>query len=297
MTISSLTEKKGRSSLVATAAICAALYAVANALTSFISTPFGIGEFRPGIVIPIFFAIVSGPLPAAIGASVGSFVGDMVSLVPEARSNIVWALAGGALGNFLGLLVLGWIFQKLKNWKGFIIGTTIGLVVGNVVASAGVVLTGLYILPASFTQLGFSTTYANGLFGLHGGVASLIFLGLFLFWFGTMFPFAVILDPILVRLARPYASRLSVSGDYPEIAEPNRKVVWTWSIIVALLVIGALLVALFSNSPIVAGDGGALAWEVLFIFSAIAVILVGAFLPQISRQKQEPKQKVTVSTR
>ena len=191
MTVSSLTEKKGRSSLVATAAMCAALYAVANALTSFISTPFGIGEFRPGIVIPIFFAIVSGPLPAAIGASVGSFVGDMISLVPEARSNIVWALAGGALGNFLGMLVLGWIFQKLKNWKGFIIGTTVGLFVGKCVASAGVVLTGLYILPASFTQLGFSKTYANGLFGLPGGVASLIFLGLFLFWFGTMFPFAM----------------------------------------------------------------------------------------------------------
>jgi len=273
--------------MVATAAICAALYAVTNAATSFLSTPFGIGEFRPGVVIPVFFALVSGPVPAAIGAAVGSFVGDMVSLVPEARSNVVWALAGGALGNFLGMFVLGWVFQKLKNWKGFVIGTTAGLFVGNIVASAGVVLTGLYILPASFTQLGIANK--NTLFGLPGGVASLIFLGLFLFWFGTMFPFAIILDPILVRLARPYASRLSLSGNYPEIDEPNRKVAWTWSIVVALLVIGALLVAIVSQTPGRLGAGTDLDWEILFIVSAIAVIFIGAFLPQISRpKKQEP---------
>ena len=282
----------GRSNLVATAAMCAALYAVANAATSFLSTPFGIGEFRPGIVIPVFFALVAGPLPAAIGAGVGSFIGDMVSLVPEARSNIIFALAGGALGNFLGLLVLGWVFQKLKNWKGFVIGTTAGLFVGNIVASAGVVLTGLYILPASFTEFGISNS--NGLFGLPGGVASLIFLGLFLFWFGTMFPFAIILDPILVRLARPYAARLSVNGDYPQIDEPNRKIVWTWSIVVALLVIGALLVAIYSSTPGRLGAGTNLDWEILFIVSSISVILVGAFLPQISRQGE--KQLVTAQS-
>ena len=93
-----------RAKLVASAAICAALYAIVNAATSFITTPFGLGEFRPGVVIPAFFAITAGPLPAALGAGIGSFIGDMVSLVPAGRSTFLWALLAGGTGNFLGFL-------------------------------------------------------------------------------------------------------------------------------------------------------------------------------------------------
>src|SRR5215467_5767946 len=96
--------KRSRSSLVSSAAICAALYAIVNIATSFIQTPFGLGEFRPGVVIPAFFAITAGPLPAALGAAVGSFVGDMVSLVPAGRSTFIWAVGAGGIGNFLGFL-------------------------------------------------------------------------------------------------------------------------------------------------------------------------------------------------
>ena len=254
-------KSSSRSKSIASAAICAALFAAVNAATSFVPTPFGVGEFRPGVVIPAFFAMVSGPLPAAIGAAVGSFIGDMVSLVPTGRSTFILALAAGGSGNFLGFLVLGWIYEKLRSWRGFVIGTTTGLFVGNFVAAAVVVL----ILSLSAPVLS----------------------GLLLFWFGTMFPFVIIIVPILLRFMRPYASQFSVGRPYPEVIEPNSKVVWSWSIVVALLVVAALLVALLTQSGYIAETGGSFAWESLFIISAIAVIAIGAFLPRLFPKKPQ----------
>lgn len=280
---------RNRSKTVATAAVCAALYAIANAMTSLISTPFGIGEFRPGVVIPVFFALVSGPIPAAIGAGVGSFIGDMFTLVPQGKSTVLWAIFGGGLGNFLGILALGWIYQKLKAWRGFIIGTTIGLFVGNLVAAAGVVFVGMYFLPTSAIN---PFPDMTGNLGLAGG----FLVGLLLFWFGTMFPFVVILDPPLVRIMRPYASQLSTSGTYPEISKPSNKVLWAWSLVVAALLLAALVIALFSGvtgiSDIVSGYGGTTDWAILFVISAIAVLAVGAFLPAARVKQQIPQSNV-----
>jgi hypothetical protein len=268
---------RSRSSMVASAAICAALYAIVNIATSFIHTPFGIGEFRPGVVIPAFFALVAGPIPAAIGAATGSFVGDMLSVVPGGSSTFLWAIAAGAPGNFLGFLALGLIYDKLKTWRGFIFGTTIGLFLGNLVAAAGVVLLGMFAVP-------YSTI--NPFPGMAGGLAGGILVGLVLFWFGTMFPFVIILVPPIVRIMRPYASALSVGRVYPDLREANRRILWGWSILVAVLVLAALTVAILSAIPgvnaIVSSHGGALDWELLFIISAASVLVVGALLPQIS---------------
>ncbi len=280
-------QTKSRSSLVSTAAICAALYAVVNIATSFIQTPFGVGEFRPGVVIPAFFAVTAGPLPAALGAAIGSFIGDMLSLVPAGKSTFLWAVGGGGIGNFLGFLALGWVYQKMKSWRGFVLGTTTGLFVGNLVAAVGVVFLGLLFLPLSALNPfpGMSSISAVGWV-----------IGLLLFWFGTMFPFVIILVPPLIRIMRPYASQLSVGREYPNLSEPNKKIVWTWSILVAILVLAGLAVALISGltgvKTVVSAFGGSVNWEVLFVFSAIAVLVIGAFLPQISpRPKMSTEQK------
>ncbi len=278
-----------RVKLIASAAVCAALYAIVNAATSFIRTPWGIGEFRPGVVIPAFFAITAGPIPAAIGAGVGSFVGDMVSVVPQGSSTFLWAIAAGAPGNFIGFLALGLVYEKMKKWKGFAFGTTIGLFLGNLVAAAFIVLTGMFFLPSSSI---------NPFPGMAGGLAGGIGIGLLLFWFGTMFPFVIILVPPLVRLLRPYASSLSMGREYPDLSEGSRKMIWAWSILVAVLVLAALGVALLSGVPginaIVSSKGGAGFWEGIFIVSAISVLIVGAFIPQIApprRTEQVPAQK------
>lgn len=257
-----------RSKFVATAAICAALYAVFDAATATLRTPWGIGEFRPGIVIPVFFAIVAGPIPAAIGAGVGSFIGDMVSLVPSGSSTPALAAIAGAPANFLGILLVGLIYQKFKTWKGFISGTTVGLFFGNLWAAVFVVWL--------------------------AGLSRSLILGLLLFWFGTMFPFAVILVPAMVRYLRPYASKLSSESEYPIITEPNRKLLWAWSITVAVLVLAAMGVLLVFQAGLVKGSGGPTAWELLFGVSAVGILVVGAFIPktaikQTSQQEIRPR--------
>ncbi len=250
---------RSRANLVASAAICAALYTVLNALTATVHTPWGVGEFRPGVVIPAFFAVVSGPLPAALGAAVGSFLGDMIALVPTGGTTPLLALVAGVPGNFVGFYILGWIFQKVRTWRGFIVGTTSGLFIGNLIAAVGVVL--------------------------FLGLSNALILGLVLFWFGTMFPFVVIFVPALVRFLRPYASGFSATGDYPVITEPNRKVLWGWSILVSALVLAALVVLLLGEAGIVENSGGAFAFEALFGVAAASVIIVGAFIPRFAPQK------------
>jgi hypothetical protein len=162
---------------------------------------------------------------------------------------------------------LGWVFQKIRNWKGFIVGTTTGLFFGNLFAAAGVV----FLL----------------------GLPSALIVGFLLFWFGTMFPFVIIFVPFLVRAMRPYASKLAGSRGYPEISEPNPKVLWGLSISVAGFVLAALLVALFSASSFVTTHGGALFWEALFVVSAASVILVSATLP--SRQHKLARSQARLS--
>lgn len=271
-----------RARLIASAAVCAALYAIVNAVTAFIRTPWGVGEFRPGVVIPAFFAITAGPLPAALGAGIGSFIGDMISLVPAGQSNFLWSIGAGLPGNFVGFLLLGYLYQKMKSWKGFVFGTTVGLFVGNLIAAFGVVLLGMFFLPPSTL---------NSFNGMNIGLASGIGIGLLLFWFGTMFPFVIILVPPLVRFLRPYASNLSIGREYPELSEGNRKLVWGWSILVSGLVLAALAVAILSGlagvKAIVSSDGGSLFWIAIFIISAISVLVMGAFIPQIA-----PSQKI-----
>ncbi len=246
---------------VTSTATCAALYAIVNILTAVIRTPWGIGEFRPGVVIPAFYALVFGPLPAALGAGIGSFIGDMLSLVGSGGSTPLLAIVAGGIGNFLGFLVLGWVYQKIKGWKGFILGTTSGLFVGNLWAGAAVVF--LLGLPAILT------------------------LGFLEFWFGTMFPFVVIFVPALLRAMRPYSSQLSANSSYPELVEPQKKVLWTWTILVSVLVLASLGVFLAFESSL--SSSFSIFWvEVLLIVSAISAIVMGAFIPNISRAKPVP---------
>lgn len=234
-----------------------------NALTATIHTPWGVGEFRPGVVIPGFFAVVSGPLPAALGAAVGSFMGDMIALVPTGGTTPLLALVAGAPANFAGFYIMGWVFQKMRTWRGFVVGTTSGLFIGNLIAAVGVVL----LL----------------------GLSNALIIGFLLFWFGTMFPFVVIFVPVLVRYLRPYASGFAATSDYPVITEPNRKLLWGWSILVSVLVLAAMGVLLLVEAGFVANNGGAFAFEVLFGVAAASVIVVGAFIPRFAPQTAKIK--------
>jgi hypothetical protein len=255
--------------LIAAAASCAALYAIVNILTSPIRTPWGVGEFRPGVVIPAFYALVFGPVPAAFGAGFGSFIGDMVSLVPGGASSPLLAIFAGGIGNFLGFLLLGWVYEKIKGWRGFIAGTTSGLFVGNLWAAGGVVL--LLHLPV------------------------ILVLGFLLFWFGTMFPFVIFFVPALVRAMRPYSSQISSRNSYPELVEPNKKILWGWTIAVTILVLASTVVIVGFQSSLVQGfttigsSSNSVTWiEILLVISAVSALVVGAFIPGAKQSEKVP---------
>lgn len=58
--------------------LCATLYASLIALTATIPTPWGVGHFRPAVVIPALFALIANPWIAAFGAALGTQIGSFI---------------------------------------------------------------------------------------------------------------------------------------------------------------------------------------------------------------------------
>lgn len=168
--------------------ISAALYATAIGITSPISTPWGVGQFRPGVVFPSIFAIVYGPFVGGLGAAIGTFVGDIVFLVPLNLTTPLLSLVAGVPGNFIGFYLMGWFMRKYRSWNGFVFGSFIALLVGNLVCAIGVV----GYLTLTLTWPGLS---ADALLGA--------VFGFTFFWLVTMIPFVVPLVPPLVKALQP----------------------------------------------------------------------------------------------
>ena len=175
---------------VTAAALCAALYAVAKAATAFIPTPWGIGQFAPGVVVPAFFTIVFGPLVGALGAGIGVFVGDLY-LSTFGLTNPFLSLIAGVPANFVGFYLLGWLMYKWGSWRLFLWASLAGLVIGNLIAASVVVF---YI-----------STFLGALWPLDVQLATTI--GFTLFWITTMLPFVLAIVPALVKTVSK--SRLS----------------------------------------------------------------------------------------
>jgi len=175
---------------ITAAALCAALYAVAKAATAFIPTPWGIGQFAPGVVVPAFFTIVFGPLVGALGAGIGVFVGDLY-LSTFGLTNPFLSLIAGVPANFVGFYLLGWLMYRWGSWRLFLWASLAGLVVGNLIAASVVVF---YI-----------STFLGALWPLDVQLATTI--GFTLFWITTMLPFVLAIVPALVKAVSK--SRLS----------------------------------------------------------------------------------------
>jgi uncharacterized membrane protein len=175
---------------VTAAALCAALYAVAKAVTAFIPTPWGIGQFAPGVVVPAFFTIIFGPLVGALGAGIGVFVGDLY-LSTFGLTNPFLSLIAGVPANFVGFYLLGWLMYKWGSWRLFLWASLAGLAVGNLIAASVVVL---YI-----------STFLGALWPFDVQLATTI--GFTLFWITTMLPFVLAIVPALVKVVSK--SRLS----------------------------------------------------------------------------------------
>lgn len=180
-------QRSSAASSLARMAICAALYAIVNGMTAVIGTPWGVGQFRPGVVVPAIFAITSGTMVGAVGAGVGSLVGDILFLVPLGQTNYLLAVAAGLPGNFLGFLLFGLIVNRYRSWSAYALGSAASLLIGNLIAAAGVMF------------LAFPNAAGNSFWM---GLA-----GFTLFWEFTMLPFMIVVVPIVLRTL--YANRTS----------------------------------------------------------------------------------------
>lgn len=195
-------EKTPRSLLLTLISVSAALYATATAVTSPIPTPWGVGNFRPGVLVPAFFAVVCGPWVGGAGAAIGCFVGDF-ALSMFGLTNPLLSLIAGVPGNFVAFYLLGWLVSRYRSWASFVASSFVALIVGNLIAASGVVAFFSFIVPdwASWT--------------ISVKLATLI--GLTFFWVTTMAIFVIPLTPVLVRSAKPVLSRIKVETKAPEM--------------------------------------------------------------------------------
>jgi hypothetical protein len=168
--------------------VSAALYALAIVPTSFIPTPWGVGNIRPGVLIPAFFAVVYGPLIGGVGAAIGCFVGDF-ALSFFGLTNPLLSLLAGVPGNFIGFYLLGWFAKKYRSWGSYVVTSFLSLLIGNAVCAIGVV--GFYstVIPV----------WSSWALEVKLGTI----FGLTFFWVATMIPFVIPLMPALIRAIKP----------------------------------------------------------------------------------------------
>jgi hypothetical protein len=168
---------------VVATALNAALYAVGAYATSYIPSPWGVGQFRPAVIVPALFATVFGPWAGGVGAALGTLIAD------SAKHGGLYfgSLLAAVPGNFVGFFLFGYILQKKFSWARFVTAANVTLVVANLIVAFLYVYVFklLYAQAAAFTQLTLDAL-------------TVLSLGLTLFWFVTMLPFVLLVTPPLI---------------------------------------------------------------------------------------------------
>jgi hypothetical protein len=177
-------EKKPKlpnSLMVVSTALCAALYAVGAYATSYIQSPWGMGQFRPAVIIPAFFATIFGPWTAGVGAALGTLICDSVKHGTLHMGSLIAAVPG----NFAGFFLFGYIVKRKFTWGRFVLASNVTLIIGNLIVGF------LYVFA-------YKVLYAQTL-QMSLEALILLSLGLTLFWFITMLPFVLLVTPLLIR--------------------------------------------------------------------------------------------------
>jgi len=169
--------------LMATA-LCAGLYAIGSYMTAYIPSPWGFGQFRPAVVVPSFFAVIFGPMPAGVGAAIGTLIADSVKHGHLYEGSLFAAVPG----NFLGFYLFGYIVRKRFTWGRFILASNLTLTLANLVVAA------LYVFV-------FKVLYLGQLNDLSFDALEFLVIGLTIWWFVTMLPFVLLVTPPLIRAA------------------------------------------------------------------------------------------------
>lgn len=220
------TRSSRTSTRVVTIAVVAALYALAKGVTGYIPTPLGVGQLLIGIFVPAFFALVSETVPAAIGAGLGTFVGD--SLFLSGSTNPALSLIAGVPANVVAFLFFGWFVKRYTNWRAFLAATVSFVTLGNLIAAVSIVFFGASV----YTPL-------VSLVPKYYFVA--LILGFTLFWSITMVPIIVVTVPILVRAIRPLKDRVAIITYMPTWSESGAASALLATVLLAF-VLGAIII-------------------------------------------------------
>lgn len=237
-------------------ALSASLYALGSYITSYIESPWGIGQFRPAVVIPFFFAVAYGPAVGGLGAALGTFIASLFRY-----GQPFLTLLSGTPGNLVGFYLVGLLHRRFT-WPRFLTFSFLGLLVGNLIAAIGVL---------SAAHLGVYPPIA-GMAALPLVVQASFVLGLTLFWMVTMWPFILILVPIMLR---------SMGGLLPEDIKaslPNPMEVRS-SLLLSFLVMGLIALSIgiiaIQYPGTFSSAGAAAVGAISTVFTAMGVILLG----------------------
>jgi len=183
--------------IIIATAINAALYAVGSFATAYIPSPWGIGQFRPAVVVPAFFSVIFGPWAGGVGAALGTLIADSV----KHGGLYFGSLIASVPGNFIGFFLFGYVLRKKFNWARFITVTNVSLLVSNLVVAF------LYVFAYKLLY-----TQAAAYSALTGDALMVLSAGLTIFWFVTMLPFVLLLVPPMIAVTA-YAFPSIVSDD------------------------------------------------------------------------------------
>ena len=221
-----VTEKSWRqpySLIVVAIALNAALYAVGSYATSFITSPWGIGQFRPAVVIPALFATIFGPWAGGIGAALGTLIAD------SAKHGGLYfgSLLAAVPGNFVGFFIFGYVLRKKFNWARFVTVSNVTLIVANVIVAFLYVFVFklLYAQTLAFTQM-------------TSDALIVLSIGLTIFWFVTMLPFVLLVTPpLIVAVASAFPSIVSEELRANAVKQPPKRLLASSMLIPGIIMI------------------------------------------------------------
>ncbi|MDP7976225.1 hypothetical protein [Tardisphaera saccharovorans] len=253
-------DKQPLSIKVIAIAIGAALYALGAMITEYTASPFGVGQFRPAVIIPGFFAIFFGPLVGGLSAALGTNTAAMLT-----NGNLLLSLMAGVPGNFVGFYLYGYMLRKFT-WRKFVWATLISLFIGNLIAGLGVV---------SYYSL-----FIHGLSveTIRGWAVS---LGLTAWWLITMLPFMYLALPPLLKVgAKAFPNLaplgLKTSDELPPLDTflslflPGLALLSFGILIAVRPSLGVYMMGLYKNA-----SAFAYALKVMFIAGGVMLMVIG----------------------
>lgn len=247
----------------AIAALTAVLYTIGKGLTAYIPTPWLVGQVLVGIFLPAYLAVVSDTVPVAIGAGIGTFVGDVLFVAPAGVTNAPLSLIAGVPANFVAFLLFGWFVKRYRTWSGFVAATVAFVTLGNLIAAFMVVrFASLVFAPAA---------------GLAAFPSVNLILGYTVFWNMTAIPAIIVAVPILIRATRPLLGRSQIVRYDPQWSTSSSRRQTALSLAFALVFLGLGAVFLYGYYASVSA-----VWTGLDFYVPVAALVVLVFAPLAS---------------